>query len=104
MLTKKPLSEQDMAVVRAALGRRIAALRHEEKMSQAEASSKAGLNRRQWIRIEKGEAGLRLDSLLQIQCVFGLDTLEALFGATTGDLLRIRARAREHGQHEPGEP
>jgi len=56
-------------------------------MSQAEASARAGLTRRQWVRIENGEVGPRLDSLLQIQCIFGLDTLEALFGPTTGDLL-----------------
>lgn len=91
-VTGKPLSELDMAEVRAALGQRIAALRREEKMSQIEASSRAGLDRRQWIRIEKGEAAPRLESLLQIQCVFGLDTLEALFGPTTGDLLKVRAR------------
>lgn len=94
IVTGKPISERDMADVRAALGRRIAALRREEKMSQTEASSRAGLNRRQWVRIEKGEAAPRLDSLLQIQCIFGLDTLEALFGPTTGDLLKVRARAR----------
>lgn len=94
VVTEKPLSESDMEDVRAAMGSRIAALRREKKMSQTEASARAGLNRRQWIRIEKGEVAPRLESLLQIQCVFGLDTLEGLFGPTTGDLLKVRTRDR----------
>src|SRR5215203_3160146 len=96
-MPEKPLSEADMADVRSALGSRIAALRREVKMSQTEASLRAGLDRRQWIRIEKGESAPRLESLLQIQCVFGLDSLESLFGPTTGDLLKVRSRRRKDG-------
>jgi transcriptional regulator with XRE-family HTH domain len=91
-MAKKPLTEQDIADVRLALGKRIADLRHVSNLSQTEASARAGLNRRNWIRIEKGETTPRLESLLQIQCMFGLDTLDALFGPTTGDLLKIRSR------------
>ena len=57
-------------------------------MSQTEAASAAGITRRNWCRIEKGELNPRLDSLLRIQSALGRDTLDSLFAPTTGDLLQ----------------
>jgi transcriptional regulator with XRE-family HTH domain len=89
----KPLSKGDIAEVREALGHRLVELREVANLSQTEASARAGLDRRNWIRIEKGESTPNLESLLQIQYMFGLDTLDSLFGPTTGDLLKIRPRS-----------
>ncbi len=91
-MAEKPLNKEKLATVQRALGERVADLRRVSNLSQTEASARTGIHRRHWIRIENGEIGPRLESLLQIQYLFGLDTLDALFGPTTGDLLKIRPR------------
>jgi transcriptional regulator with XRE-family HTH domain len=55
-------------------------------MPQSVAASRAGIDRTSWGRIEAGKLDVRLDTLLRIQFALGVDTLEALFGETTGDL------------------
>jgi transcriptional regulator with XRE-family HTH domain len=56
-------------------------------LSQREAALRAGLARKTWSRIESGkEHNPRLDSLLRIQYALRLDTLEGVFGPTTGDV------------------
>jgi transcriptional regulator with XRE-family HTH domain len=55
-------------------------------MPQSVAASRAGIDRTSWGRIEAGKLDVRLDTLLRIQFALGVDTLEALFGSTTGDL------------------
>jgi transcriptional regulator with XRE-family HTH domain len=55
-------------------------------MPQSEAASRAGIDRTSWGRLEAGRLDARLDTLLRIQYALGVDTLEALFGETTGDL------------------
>lgn len=55
-------------------------------MPQIEAAERAGINLRTWGRIEMGRLNVRLDTLLRIQYALGVDCIDALFGATTGDL------------------
>jgi DNA-binding XRE family transcriptional regulator len=55
-------------------------------MPQTDAARLAGLDRTSWGRIEAGKLDVRLDTLLRIQFALGVDSIEALFGETTGDL------------------
>ena len=75
-----------MAEARERLAARMIELRAAARMSQVQAAREAGMNRRNWSRIEKRELNPRLDSLLRIQYALNVDSLDALFGATTGDL------------------
>jgi transcriptional regulator with XRE-family HTH domain len=45
------------------------------------------MDRRHWRRLEQAQSNPTLDTLLSIQYALGVDTLDALFGETTGDLL-----------------
>lgn len=63
-------------------------------MPQTLAASRAGIDRTNWGRIEAGKLDVRLDTLLRLQYALGVDTLEGLFGETTGDLFR-------HGDSHP---
>lgn len=60
-------------------------------MPQTVAASRAGIDRTSWGRIEAGRLDVRLDTLLRIQFALEVDTLEGLFGETTGDLFGRRA-------------
>jgi transcriptional regulator with XRE-family HTH domain len=82
------LKSDGIVAVKRALAHRMIELREVANLSQTEAATRAGFDRRNWIRIEKGETSPGLESLLRIQYAFGLDSLDALFGRTTGDLLR----------------
>lgn len=61
-------------------------LRVAANMPQTDAARLAGLDRTSWGRIEAGKLDVRLDTLLRIQFALGVDSIEALFGETTGDL------------------
>ncbi len=61
-------------------------LREATSLSQLEAATRAGMSRDTWSRIERGAHIPRLDSLLRIQYALRVDSLEGLFGATTGDV------------------
>jgi transcriptional regulator with XRE-family HTH domain len=75
-----------MAEARERLATRMVELRAAAKMSQTQAANEAGMNRRNWSRIETRQLNPRLDSLLRIQYALNVDSLDGLFGATTGDL------------------
>jgi hypothetical protein len=64
-------------------------------MPQSVAAGRAGIDRTSWGRIKPGKLDVRLDTLLRIQYVLGVDTLEALLGRTTGVLFG-------RGPEEPG--
>jgi transcriptional regulator with XRE-family HTH domain len=81
-------SEEVLKTARRLLGNRIRELRKAERLSQEEASRQAGITARNWSRIERGELNLRLDSLLGIQAALRVETVDALFGPTTTELLR----------------
>jgi transcriptional regulator with XRE-family HTH domain len=62
------------------------ALRLAASIPQTVAASRAGIDRTSWGRIEAARLDVRLDTLLRIQFALRVDTLEGLFGETTGDL------------------
>jgi transcriptional regulator with XRE-family HTH domain len=76
-----------MEAAREALAARMADLRSEAGMSQRAAASRAGMDPRNWSRIERRELNPRLDSLLRIQFALGVESLEGLFGASATDQL-----------------
>jgi transcriptional regulator with XRE-family HTH domain len=82
------ISEEAVEAARQALGQRIRELRGQRDLSQEEASLRAGITPRSWSRIEHAQLNPRLDTLFGIQVALELDTLDALFGPTTGDLIR----------------
>jgi transcriptional regulator with XRE-family HTH domain len=85
-MPRQPPTEAVLDEAKARLGARIADLRRATNMSQEEAARVAGMNRRTWIRIEAGETHARFDSLLRVQFALRVDSLDALFAPTTGDL------------------
>jgi transcriptional regulator with XRE-family HTH domain len=88
MATRRIPDEQTMEAAREALAARMAQLRSEAGMSQRAAATRAGMDQRNWSRIERRELNPRLDSLLRIQFALGVESLESLFGVpATGRLL-----------------
>jgi transcriptional regulator with XRE-family HTH domain len=85
-MPRTPPDEATFAEARARLAARMSALRHAAGMPQSEAAARAGIDLRNWGRIEKARHDVRLDTLLRIQYALGVDSVEALFGETTGDL------------------
>ena len=84
-----PPDNATMEAARVARAERMRALRSEAKMSQRTAAHRAGMDPRNWSRIERAELHPRLDSLLRIQFALGLQSIEALFGSqATGELIR----------------
>lgn len=81
-------TEETFEEARQRLAARMRLLRDAARMPQSEAATRAGLDRTSWSRIEAGKLDVRLDTLLRIQFALGVDSLEALFGETTGDLFR----------------
>jgi transcriptional regulator with XRE-family HTH domain len=80
------------------LAARMKALRSVADMPQGVAAARAGIDRTTWNRIERARlSGIRLETLLRIQYALGLDTLEGLFGETTGDLLARTGTSRREG-------
>jgi transcriptional regulator with XRE-family HTH domain len=81
--------ERTMEEARDALAARMAQLRGEAGMSQRTAAGRAGMDPRNWSRIERRELNPRLDSLLRIQFALEVDSLESLFGeSATGQILK----------------
>lgn len=77
-------------------------LRNAANMPQQDAARLAGLDRTSWGRIEAGKLDVRLDTLLRIQFALGVDTLEALFSETTGDLFETGHEDRNASPGTPG--
>jgi DNA-binding XRE family transcriptional regulator len=70
---------------------RMRQLRGAAHLPQVDAARLAGLDRTSWGRIEAGKLDVRLDTLLRIQFALDVDTLEGLFGETTGDLFSLES-------------
>jgi DNA-binding XRE family transcriptional regulator len=86
-MARTPPNPTNLKEARNRLSVRMSQLRAETSLSQEAAANRAGLARKTWSRIESGqEHNPRLDSLLRIQYALRVDTLEGLFGATTGDV------------------
>jgi DNA-binding XRE family transcriptional regulator len=75
-----PLSDAQVEGLRLVLAHRVAQLRNEANLSQRQAAARAGIDQRNWSRIEAGESFPRLDSLLRVQWALGLNSLEQLLG------------------------
>jgi transcriptional regulator with XRE-family HTH domain len=85
-MSRNPPTEALLNEAKHQLGMRIAELRGATKMSQEQAALAAGMSRETWGRIEAGKNHPRFDSLLRMQFVLRVDSLDALFAPTTGDL------------------
>jgi transcriptional regulator with XRE-family HTH domain len=78
-----------LAAARVRLADRMRQLRTEANMSQRQAADLAGMDQKNWSRIEGRRANPRLDSLLRIQFALRLESIESLFGSPgTGELLQ----------------
>jgi transcriptional regulator with XRE-family HTH domain len=75
------LTEELLLQAQIAVGERLRALRDNRSLSQAAVASYAGVHQSEWSRLEAGEIDPRLSWLLRAQHLFGIDSLESLFGA-----------------------
>lgn len=95
----KRVDPQDKAAI-AAFAAQLKALRAQgpglhgaASMQQRDAARRAGISSGQWSRLENGECDPSLTSMLRIQAAFGLDSIEALLGATPSRNLSFRAQS-----------
>lgn len=58
--------------------------RESQRLTQSEASKKAGIDRQQWYRIESGKSGTRRDTAIAIGTALGLDEDDVLNRAGFG--------------------
>jgi transcriptional regulator with XRE-family HTH domain len=79
-LADAPLAADLLAEALRHVGSRVRDLRQAHALSQRDAARRAGLNQTRWHRVESGH-GPRLEDLLAIQHLFGVDSLETFFGA-----------------------
>jgi transcriptional regulator with XRE-family HTH domain len=78
-LADAPLAADLVAEALQHVGSRVRDLRKAHDLSQRDAARRAGLNQTRWHRVESGH-GPRLEDLLAIQHLFGVDSLETFFG------------------------
>jgi transcriptional regulator with XRE-family HTH domain len=74
------LSDDLLLQAQRALGDRLRLLRAERQMTQDAAAAYAGVHQSEWSRLEAGEVDPRLSWLLRAQHLFGIESLETLFG------------------------
>lgn len=74
------LSEDLLKAAQETVGRALRAHRKAHGLSQAAMGAYAGVHQTEWSRVETGEVDPRLSWLLQAQHLFGLESLETLFG------------------------
>jgi transcriptional regulator with XRE-family HTH domain len=88
-----------LSVARRAVGEALRAHREERGLTQAAVGSYAGVHQSEWSRVETGEVDPRLSWLLRAQHLFGLESLEGLFGPLpTRRLLTQRAGAGQEAE------
>jgi transcriptional regulator with XRE-family HTH domain len=78
-LADAPLTAELLAEALRRVGSSVRDLREAHDLTQREAARRAGLNQTRWYRVESGDTP-RLEDLLAIQHLFGLDSLETFFG------------------------
>lgn len=88
-----PLAADLLAAALRHVGARVRDLRLAHELSQKDAAERAGLNQTRWSRVENGE-GARLEDLLAIQNLFGVESLETFFGAYPSRRIMQRETAR----------
>jgi transcriptional regulator with XRE-family HTH domain len=83
-----------------AVGDRLRRLRTEKQISQDTAASYAGVHQSEWSRLEAGEVDPRLSWLLRAQRLFGVESLETLFGPLPSQrLLGANGGAAAESEH-----
>jgi DNA-binding XRE family transcriptional regulator len=78
--TDAPLDSDLLAKALRDIGSSVRDLRVAHGLSQEQAAERAGLNQTRWSRVESG-GGIRLEDLLAIQHLFGVESLESFLGA-----------------------
>jgi transcriptional regulator with XRE-family HTH domain len=74
------LAEELLVEARRTLGRRLRRLRIQRDLSQDDVARHALVSQPTWSRVEEGVGDPRVSELLRVQHLFGLESLEALFG------------------------
>jgi transcriptional regulator with XRE-family HTH domain len=105
-MSRRSITEETFREARDRLAARMIALRTAAEMPQIEAARRAGIDRTSWGRIEAGKLDVRLDTLLRIQYALEVDTIEGLFGETTGDLFggSLSGRSLTRSDEAPPDP
>jgi transcriptional regulator with XRE-family HTH domain len=85
-----PVAADLLAEVLRHVGSSVRNLRVARGLSQEDAAERAGLNQTRWSRVESGD-GVRLEDLLAIQYLFGVESLESFLGAFPSRRLLDRA-------------
>jgi transcriptional regulator with XRE-family HTH domain len=86
-----------------AVGQRLRALRSDRRLSQADVAGHAGVHQSEWSRLEAGEIDPRLSWLLRVQHLFGIESLESLFGPLPSRRLLGSAAQSRRGENSPPE-
>jgi transcriptional regulator with XRE-family HTH domain len=74
-----PLAADLLGAALRRVGSSVRDLRLAHGLSQEQAAKRAGLNQTRWSRVESGETA-RLEDLLAIQHLFGIESIESLLG------------------------
>jgi transcriptional regulator with XRE-family HTH domain len=75
-----PLPADLLKEAQRAVGKALRNHRESLGLSQGETGAHAGVHQSEWSRVEAGEVDPRLSWLLQAQYLFGLESIETLFG------------------------
>jgi transcriptional regulator with XRE-family HTH domain len=75
-----PLPEPQIEQLQRRMGERLRAFREARRLTERDVATYAGVNQATWSRVELGRTSPRLRWLLQVQRLFGLESLETLFG------------------------
>ena len=81
------LVEDALIQAQRVVGQRLRALRLDRRMSQSDVAHHAGVHQSEWSRLEAGDIDPRLSWLLRAQELFGVESLESLFGVLPSHLL-----------------
>jgi transcriptional regulator with XRE-family HTH domain len=79
-LADAPLAADLLAETLRHVGSSVRDLRVDHELTQRDAARLAGMNQTRWHRVESGD-GPRLEDLLAIQHLFGVESLETFFGS-----------------------
>jgi transcriptional regulator with XRE-family HTH domain len=90
-----PLSDALLREAKRALSARIEGLRTDAGLSMRAAARGANMHHSEWLRIERGEIDPRLSTLLRMQQVLNVDSLEGLLGETPSQTLIERPSTQQ---------
>lgn len=81
------LAARLLAEAQRAVGKRLRTLRDERDLSERAVADHAGVHQSTWSRVEAGDVDPRLSWLLRAQQLFGVESLESLFGLSPSQRL-----------------